>query len=198
MQNENNILVRRVLPDEFRELLKTLVEIPSLMSMILDSIGKIETQGAVYHCGLAPLPEGEAAIAEYYTLVILPDTIRTLLEQMAGNIIAQDIRNNVLEHWTIPGAHFIAGVLQNADQIYRPEYNLGNLQDDVHAYKNLITRVQNRLPKHTFCKQESTGKATRSGLWCSARHRISITSEFTQRAFAPRPVRPSRRSPLPP
>lgn len=92
-RNGHDILMRVDLADQIRELLLTITEIPSLLSMIFDSIGKIETNGAVYHCGIAQQP-GAADLAEYRSLVILPSNIRELLVlNNFGNTYIGIIRN---------------------------------------------------------------------------------------------------------
>lgn len=109
------------LPDEIRESLHSIAELPSIFVLVLDSIGKIETQEAVYHMGIPFPPTDIADVAEYRSLVILPQNLRTLMA-MVSQPLDPVIRDDLLAHWCIPGSRFEDGILMNADQIYPDNY----------------------------------------------------------------------------
>lgn len=177
--NGNNVLQRLYIPDEQREIIASITEVPSLMSMILDSLGKVETNDATYHMGIPYEPVSAENVAEYRSLVITPANVRELLLLMANVETPLIMRRMIHQFWSIPGAYIGNDyVLMNSDSIYPAEYTTADLLGDVHAYKNLITRIQSRLPKHTFHPIVWSGKGTRSGLWSSSKLNIRVESIF--------------------
>lgn len=171
-------LVRVHIPDETREILSTVLEVPSLMAIVLDSIGKIESGDKVYHLGYAVPPAVEAQLLEYYTLCVNPTNIRAILENVSNAQFPLAARQEYFRYNCIPGALVENNLLMNADEIYPADYGAVNLQQDVHAYKNLLTRIQPRLPKHAILSLAWDGKASRSGLWSSSRSETRIDSMF--------------------
>lgn len=77
--------LRRIhIPDEIREVLHTIMEVPSLMSLILSSIGKIKLNGKIYHSGYSHEPADVGSNLEYLTLCVNPDNIRGTLVRLAN------------------------------------------------------------------------------------------------------------------
>lgn len=171
--------LRRIfINDEMREILQTIMEVPSLVSLVLSSIGKIESNGKVYHLGYAENPAGAADILEYSTVCPNPDNLRDIIDTLsnAGTPLAE--RQEYHRYNSIPGVHVVDGFVTNADQVYPLNYGANELRADVHAYKNLLTRIQPRLPKHSILQLSWSGRAALSGLWSCARSETSLVSYF--------------------
>lgn len=179
MQNADEIFQRIFISDEVREIMHTVAEVPSLISLILDSMGKIETSNGVYHSGFAlqPSPDSSDAV-EFSVLCLTPLNIRATVATLANPETPLADRQFYMQHNSIPGAHVTANLLMNPDEIYPAEYGATQLQQDVHAYKNLITRIQARLPKHTILNTQWNGKAAASGLWSGPLSKTRIESSF--------------------
>lgn len=183
--------VRIQINDDIRELIHSIVETVGLFSIVLDSIGKIETNDSVYHMGIVTAPAEPLDIVDHCSLTILPNNIRTYVETFGNAQTPPNILAHLVQHCSVPGAFIQANnnVLLNGDQIYPAVYGFAELQADIHAYKNLITRIQSRLPKHTFTPVTWGGKAARSGLWSTAVQPIRVVSQFEAQRVEVRNVR---------
>lgn len=126
-----NVLERIVIPDD------SVIKIPSIVSMVIDCAGKVESGDRVYHMGIAVPPVEIRDIAEYLTLAIFTTTIRQLLVAASNAVVP--VNPDFENHWSIPGGRFENGRLQNANEIYPVEYTVAMLHHDVHCYKNLVT-----------------------------------------------------------
>lgn len=98
--------------------------LPSVMSVIIDSVGRVETQAATYFACYVNPPTSSASsvdVAQFHATTITPDNIRELLRLAVSGTAAQRLR--LRELWSIPGARFSdAGLLENGDEIYPPDY----------------------------------------------------------------------------
>lgn len=166
------------IPDEHRELIRTVTEVPTTIVIILDSIGKLETDKNVYHSGITNAPVEADRLCEYWNLVQTPDNIRESLLYLADAANPVAHRNDYIMHNSIPGALFEEGILINADQVWPEDYGFPQLQADIHDYKTMITRAQVRLPKHSYSDVTWEPKANSSLLWSSERSNVRIDSTF--------------------
>lgn len=165
-------LERVTVRDDIRELLLTVTRVPSVLAMILDSIGKIKVDDHTYHMGYAANCPPNSV-----NLMVNPTTIRQILVDLSvdANPAA---RADFIAHNSIPGLHVEGGLAVNIDSVW-PIGAENLLAGDVHAYKNWITRVESRLPRHAFSDITWSGHAISSGLWSTERLSISLTSNFT-------------------
>lgn len=165
-------LERITVRDDIRELLYTVTRVPSTLAMMLDNVGKIKINDRIYHMGYAAnCPENFAS------LVITPTTIRQILVSLtqAAN---HEMRADFIAHNSIPGLNVEAGFAVNIDSVW-PADAENLLAGDVHAYKSWVTRVESRLPRHSFSDITWSGQATSGGLWSTERLSLCLTSQFT-------------------
>lgn len=170
-------LTRLILADELREMLLTITRVPSIIAGILDCVGKFTVNDKPFHMGYTTSsPTSGADIA----CTLNPGNIRQILGVLAqpGAQFAADF----VAHNPIPGALFTADPadmnrLANLDQVW-PDGN-ALIANDLHCYKNWITRVENRLPKHSFADITWSGTGNGSGLWSTEVSSLKLASTFT-------------------
>lgn len=165
---------RITIHDEIREKLRTVTRVPSALALIYDSIGKFSSNDKVYHMGYTHTDIRQDPSCG--GVIITPDNIRHILEFLTQPAFPEE-RADFVDHNSIPGMRIEANILQNIDEIW-PEAAIDSLSNDIHAYKNWITRVENRLPKHSFSDVTWTGLGNESGLWSTERLDIKLTSRF--------------------
>lgn len=103
--------------DDIHNMLRTINIAPAIVVMILRSIGKLETDEAVYHCGIVNPPTAGADLVKYWNLVQTPENIREALEFLANADNPLEQRVDYVNHNCLPGALFNANhVLTNADR----------------------------------------------------------------------------------
>nr|QYW05760.1 MAG: hypothetical protein [Partitiviridae sp.] len=164
------------IPYEIKCVLDTIAEVPSLISFTLGCMGKMQNGNRVYHMGYSKKP-AERNQLEYYTLCVNPDNIRGILNSLDASSDAE-MRNEYFRYNSIPGLRVVNGVLMNADEVYPEGYDADMLREDVHSYKNLLTRVQSRLPKHVIRPFSWHGRAVTAGLVSCARLACNVTAKF--------------------
>lgn len=178
------------MPEEQRQILATIRQLPSATAGLLSTIGKVEADGKIFHSVIPSRPGDQAPDVErywYQTLVITPDNIGRLVDELSNVHTPVAFRQLFIQHNSLPGANFNAnGVLENRDDIWPPIYDLEDVQTDVHAYNNLLTRVGPRMPNHFLTVIEWGGNATESALACSDPQAIRIVSEFRVQPPVPR------------
>lgn len=181
---------RLVVQDELREIIVQISQVPSVLALVLDCVGKIEYEGRVWHMGYPTTVSCDSAI-EYRYLTLSPDTIRDTLTWLANPDTPEAERNEFIAHNPIPGAQYVAGLLLNADMIWPLEYTSDMVRHDVHCFKNWITRVESRLPAHTFPSITWSGHGSAGGLICSEPGDMRIISQFAAYSV-PAPMRTLR------
>lgn len=165
--------------DEMREQVMMVTQVPSVIAMVLDCVGKVTKDDKVWHTGYPSVTEIESE-EEYRSLVITPDTIRRTLEFLSDAASDPEQRADFVRYNSIPGAQFNShNVLTNADQIWPEEYTVVNLLDDIHRYKNWINRVSPRLPSHTFPNITWDGNGNLGALWSCDRIEAQLVSSFS-------------------
>lgn len=159
-------LRRIVINDQIREMLETVGQLPSAMMAVMDAIGRIEADERVYHMGYAEIPAiaDVREQAETAALTLSPDTIEEtlLLASTAETPLAW--RQEFEGMCSIPGAVFRNHVLQNSADIWPDGYGEQQIFEDLHAFKNWVTRVEGRLPSHSFPELTWSGIGTPAGL----------------------------------
>lgn len=112
------------MPEEQRQMLATISQLPSATAGLLSAIGKVEADGKVYHSVVPTRPGDDAPVLDrywYQTLVITPDNIGRLVEVLANPATPLAFRQLFIQHNSLPGARFAAnGVLENPDDIWPP------------------------------------------------------------------------------
>lgn len=171
-------LMRLSINPEIEDVLRPILEVPSVFSTILDSVGKIATPSGLFHMGIPNLAQ-PSALAR--SLLIFPVTMQQLIKFMSNPDSDVDERRDFVEFNSIPGARFSDQfLLENPDDIWPA--NAGTIDfvaNDIHAYKNWISRVRRRLPQHFFVTVNWSGKAKAAGLWSTERIKTRVTSSFT-------------------
>lgn len=152
--------------------------LPSVMSAILDCIGKVETPTATYFACYVEAPTDNAiSIAEHRATTIHPENLRELLQLAAHGTDEQ--RQRVQELWSIPGARFSDdGRLENGDEIYPPVYGYDQLQFDIQTYMAFTVRIRKRFPQHLIRDIVWSGNATTGMLWSTPILEVGLTSHF--------------------
>ncbi|XP_017491504.1 PREDICTED: uncharacterized protein LOC108379631 [Rhagoletis zephyria] len=140
-----NALQHIFLADEIREELILITQVPNVMAMILDCIGKVEQDGFIWHVGY---PTRDLCDEEYDSLVINPDTMRDLLHRLSNPATSAVMRRDFIKYNSIPGAKFEGELLVNADDIWPVRYSSGDILADIHSYKNWITRKLRAIDNH--------------------------------------------------
>lgn len=135
-----------VLNEEVRQVLVPVTQVPISTYNILSSIGKVEGS-CVWHSVPNQTPP---ANGEQMALYIYPNVIRGYLERLHDQVNEPELRDAFHLLNPLPGAQWeqIQGhwVLLNPDDIWPAVYGADQLQADMHAYCNLLTRVAGRLP----------------------------------------------------
>lgn len=182
-QNESrasNVAIENInLTSSMISVLSQLVELPCVFVAVLQSVGKIVINDEVYHSVIQAAPaENDANYIQYLASVQTPNNVRTLLDYLAQ--VANPVANRMflIERLCIPGCRIIGNLLQNADEVWPPNYNVDSLRNDVHAYRNLITRVQNRLPKSFLMHYPVKGFGTASGLLSTSMSTMRMRTVF--------------------
>lgn len=154
--------------------------LPSAMSAILDCVGKVETATATYvACYVDSCSDTESAVdlAQRRALTITPDNIRSLLDLATHGTPEQ--RRRLRELWSIPGARFSdAGVLENGDEVYPPDYGHNQLLLDVQTYMAFSIRIRKRFPQHLIRDVVWSGNATSGMLWSTPVLEVGLESHF--------------------
>ncbi|GAB0092028.1 hypothetical protein DMENIID0001_069710 [Sergentomyia squamirostris] len=173
-------LVTLAIAPDIEDLLRPILEVPNVLSTVLDSVGKIVTPHAVFHMGIPVVTEDLSTLAR--SLLLFPIYMRdTVVFLASGNPLETAARQDFAQHNSIPGARFTPGTftLENPDEVWPLAANTyAGLAEDIHAYKNWITRIRNRLPRHAFVDVEWSGRASTSGLWSTERAPFRSESTF--------------------
>lgn len=149
MVSVENAGIRLAMTEENREVLATITEVQTMFNVVLGAVGKICT--ASNHAVFANAPVAADDVVTYAVLVQRPETLRNIVNDLANEATPGASRQYHIAHNSISGARFNAeNLLVNADQIYPADSNNAELINDVREYKNLITRIQNRLPNALF------------------------------------------------
>lgn len=75
--------------DDRRQILSLIGVVPSVFAIVINSIGKIETQTGLYHSGYAHAPtKDDQDILEYAAMVVNPDNIRDTLVTLSDAFIS--------------------------------------------------------------------------------------------------------------
>lgn len=159
-------LRRIIVNDQIREMMETVGQPPSAMMAVMDAIGRIEVDDRIYHMGYAEIP-AIADIqeqAETAALTLCPDTIQGTLLLASDAETPIEWRQEFEAMCSIPGAVFRNHVLQNAADIWPDGYGELQIFEDLHAFKNWVTRVEGRLPSHSFPELTWSGVGTPAGL----------------------------------
>lgn len=157
---------RIVVGDQIREMMETVGQLPSAMMAVMDAIGRIEIDDRVYHMGYAEIPAiaDVREQAEAAALTLSPDTIQETLTRASNVETPVAWRQEFEAMCSIPGAVFRNHVLQNAADIWPDGYGEQQIFEDLHAFKNWVTRVEGRLPSHSFPELTWSGVGTPAGL----------------------------------
>lgn len=152
--------------------------LPSVMSAIVDCVGKVETQAATYFaCFVEPPTENEVAIAEHYATTITPRNIREVMRLATHGTDEQRQRMRAL--WSIPGARFSEdGRLENGDEIYPHNYGHDQLLQDIQTYAAFTVRIRKRFPQHLIRDIVWSGNATTGMLWSTPVLEVKLVSHF--------------------
>lgn len=156
------------LNDEVRQILSPVSKIPSATSALLGCIGKITTSSGVWHSHIPHLEDDVEDYAWAWSRILFthPDNIRRTLLDLSDPAVAVDQRQLFHERNVIPGAQWSADhLLENADQIWPAEYGPAEMQADLHAYNDLLTRAGSRLPAHFLSEHEWSGVGNKAGTW---------------------------------
>ncbi|CAH0562877.1 unnamed protein product [Brassicogethes aeneus] len=173
-------LRRKLLGDETGELEIALnnMQLPSATAALLSSVGKVEADGRVWHSIFPELPEDPEQQVVFRTLCINVTNIRQLVVALADPNTPLASREYFIAHNSLPGANFQNALLQNPDDIWPEIYDIEDLQEDIHAYNNLLTRIGPRMPGHFLTIVEWSGSATESALACSDVHEMRIQTQW--------------------
>lgn len=151
--------------------------LPSVMSAIIDCVGRVETPAATYFACYAEQPATAEAVTEYRATTINPDSIRALLDLATHGAEGQRQRLRAL--WSIPGARFSEdGRLENGDDIYPAVYGADQLLLDIQTYMTFTIRLRKRFPPHLIRDIVWSGQATAGMLWSTPILEISLQSQF--------------------
>lgn len=180
---------RIYLEDRIREVIQSVSEIPSVVMNVLDCVGKYKGEGGIYHCGYYIPQATDSDYVSSLSLCLNPDNIRATL--VAVNAAPVATRDDFLAHCTIPGVIIEDGLVSNIDQIWPADAG-EQLATDVHDFKDLITRVQSRLPHHSFPKITWSGMCTGGILWSTERLDVKLTSAFFTEVQSTGPKRSKR------
>nr|BDH75794.1 uncharacterized protein [Drosophila biauraria male killing partitivirus 1] len=176
----SGVFRRLVIQDELREILTQISQVPSVLALILDCIGKIECDGSIWHVGYPEYCQSESQV-EYRYLTLNPDTILDTLAWLSDDNTPEAQRVDFINHNPIPGAQFAGNLLQNAATIWPLNYDSNAVRFDVHCFKNWITRVETRLPGHSFPTMIWSGIGTCGGLVSTEPVDLRIVSTFESR-----------------
>ncbi|XP_052868866.1 uncharacterized protein LOC128277063 [Anopheles cruzii] len=160
---------------DFSDTIRRITEAPSMIVMILDCIGKIETQDNIYHMGFG---RAQNETLEYRCLVQTPVNLRATLDMLAAADTPEADRQAFIAANSIPGARYENNLLQNAEQIMPINYGLQDLVRDIHSYQNLLARAHCLLPKQYLAKFEWSATGNAGGLWSTELADLRVSSRF--------------------
>lgn len=186
-------LDRFEIPDRIREILSAVTVIPSSLALVINNIGKVQTKAGLYFMGYAIQPTSVEDLMHYRKVVVNPSTIRPTLEFLANVNTPRVSVEDYLNHNSIPGLAIEDGHLVNINDVWPENYGANSLSADVAAFNNLITRVQGRLPKHSFYNVVWDGRADSAGLWSSELIGASLTALMYRNPEAGAPAQRKRR-----
>lgn len=166
-----------LIPPSAEQAMQLVKLLPSVMSMILDCVGRLETPLGIYFGCYGHPPAAADALLDYRATTINPDNIRELLNLAARGTEAE--RRRLRQLWSIPGARFSEdGVLENGDDIYPPVYGSDQLITDVQTYMAFAIRLRNRFPSHLFQDIVWSSHATPGMLWSTPVLEVALQSHF--------------------
>lgn len=163
---------RLVIEDEIREQLQTVSRVPSVIALILDSIGKFAVDGKIFH---SVYTAPQYLDGRMISVMVNPGNIRAIIQRVNAD---QQFQQDFMAHNSIPGlALDVQGQIINADVVWPANAN-EILSADIRAYKHWITRVESRLPSHAFADITWHGNGHSSCLWSTERLPIRLISQF--------------------
>ncbi|CAF4874961.1 unnamed protein product [Pieris macdunnoughi] len=173
---------RFILNDEYRQVLQTVSQVPISMHNILCTVGVIEGE-TVFN---SYLPDSDLDYGQDAALYLNPFNIREALENLSNPETPEPHRRRFYELNPLPGARWtdepnVGPLLRNADWIWPPDYNVSVLQEDIHAYTNLLTRAGNRLPRSFLVNFEWNAYGSKSCATCMYPAPSRIHATFTRR-----------------